>query len=229
MSLSAAQSVSPGFHISGHETKEVLRIGIPSSVTNIMQSIGVILLNNFLLPYGNETIAAMGIVSKITMIVIMIMVSFSFGGQPLYGYLYGANNKGRFREVMRFAYMLVCGLGLAISCVLFAAAPVLVRLFIQEPSFVALASSMLRTILFGMPFIGFTMVTTCIFQSTGKASGALALSAGRQGYIYAAVLFVLSSLFGYNGVVASQPAADALTAVLAFVLMKKILSGFLES
>lgn len=223
-------SIDPrGFRITGHETKEVLRIGIPSSVTNIMQSIGVILLNNFLLPYGNETIAAMGIVSKITMIVIMIMVSFSFGGQPLYGYLYGANNKGRFREVMRFAYMLVCGLGLAISCVLFAAAPVLVRLFIQEPSFVALASSMLRIILFGMPFIGFTMVTTCIFQSTGKASGALALSAGRQGYIYAAVLFVLSSLFGYNGVVASQPAADALTAVLAFVLMKKILSGFLES
>ena len=84
-----------------HESKEVLRIGIPSSVTNIMQSIGVILLNNFLLPYGNERIAAMGIVSKITMIVIMIMVSFSFGGQPLYGYLYGADNRKRFREVFR--------------------------------------------------------------------------------------------------------------------------------
>ena len=221
-------SIDPrGFRISHTETKEVLRIGIPSSITNIMQSIGVILLNNFLLPYGNETIAAMGIVSKITMIVIMIMVSFSFGGQPLYGYLYGAENRNRFREVMHFAYRLVCGLGIAISCVLFISAPFLVGLFINDASFVELGASMLRTILPGMPFIGFTMVTTCIFQSTGKANGALALSAGRQGYIYAAVLFVLSALFGYRGVISAQPAADALSSLLAFFLLRKLLKGWI--
>ena len=221
-------SIDPrGFRISHTETKEVLRIGIPSSITNIMQSIGVILLNNFLLPYGNETIAAMGIVSKITMIVIMIMVSFSFGGQPLYGYLYGAGNRNRFREVMHFAYRLVCGLGIAISCVLFISAPFLVGLFINDASFVELGASMLRTILPGMPFIGFTMVTTCIFQSTGKANGALALSAGRQGYIYAAVLFVLSALFGYRGVISAQPAADALSSLLAFFLLRKLLKGWI--
>ena len=193
-----------------------------------MQSLGVILLNNFLLPYGNDKIAAFGIVSKITMIVVMIMVAFSFGGQPLYGYLYGASNKDRFRKVMKFAYMLVCGLGLVLSCVLFLLAPVFVRFFIQDASFVELASSMLRTILFGMPFIGFTMVTTCIFQSTGKASGALALSAGRQGYIYACALFVLSALFGYSGVIAAQPAADILCSVLAFVLLKVMLKDFIQ-
>ena len=222
-------SIDPrGFTISSAETREVLRIGLPSSITNIMQSLGVILLNNFLLPYGNDKIASFGIVSKITMIVVMIMVAFSFGGQPLYGYLYGADNKDRFRKVMKFAYMLVCGLGLVLSCALFLLAPVLVRFFIHEASFVELASSMLRTILFGMPFIGFTMVTTCIFQSTGKASGALALSAGRQGYIYACALFVLSALFGYSGVIAAQPAADILCSVLAFVLLKMLLKDFIQ-
>ncbi|MBE6123491.1 MAG: MATE family efflux transporter [Erysipelotrichaceae bacterium] len=228
MRHSKCLSIDPrGFRISHTETKEVLHIGIPSSITNIMQSIGVILLNNFLLPYGNETIAAMGIVSKITMIVIMIMVSFSFGGQPLYGYLYGAGNRNRFREVMHFAYRLVCGLGIAISCVLFISAPFLVGLFINDASFVELGASMLRTILPGMPFIGFTMVTTCIFQSTGKANGALALSAGRQGYIYAAVLFVLSALFGYRGVISAQPAADALSSLLAFFLLRKLLKDWI--
>ena len=222
-------SIDPrGFTISSAETREVLRIGLPSSITNIMQSLGVILLNNFLLPYGNDKIAAFGIVSKITMIVVMIMVAFSFGGQPLYGYLYGADNKDRFRKVMKFAYMLVCGLGLVLSCVLFLLAHVFVRFFIQEASFVELASSMLRTILFGMPFICFTMVTTCIFQSTGKASGALALSAGRQGYIYACALFVLSALFGYSGVIAAQPAADVLCSILAFVLLKVMLKDFIQ-
>jgi Na+-driven multidrug efflux pump len=129
---------------------------------------------------------------------------------------------------MRFAYMLVCGLGLAISCVLFAAAPVLVRVFIQEASFVRLASSMLRTILFGMPLIGFSMVTTCIFQSTGKAAGALLLSAGRQGYIYAVVIFLASLISGYNGVICAQAVSDILAALLAFRLFRKFLGRSLK-
>ena len=212
-----------GFRISGSELKQIFGIGISSSITNIMQSIGVMLLNRFLLPYGNDKIAAMGIVSKVVMIVIMIMVAFSFGGQPLYGYLYGSGNKKRMNETIRFAYMLVCGTGLALAAVLFAAAPAMISFFMKDAGVIATGTPMLRAILMGMPFIGFTMVTTCIFQSTGKATGALLLSAGRQGYIYAAVIFAASALFGYTGVIHAQAVSDILTAVLAFVLFRLFL------
>lgn len=223
---SKALSINPkGFHISGFELKQILSIGIPSSITNIMQSIGVMLLNRFLLPYGNGKIAAMGIVSKVVMIVVMIMVAFSFGGQPLYGYLYGAENKKRMKETIRFAYMLVCGTGLALSLILSVTAPYIISLFMNDPAVIADGTPMVRAILAGMPFIGYTMVTTCIFQSTGKASGAFLLSAGRQGYIYAAVILIASSLFGYYGVISAQAVSDVLTAGLAFILYKKLLGN----
>ncbi|MBQ3460387.1 MAG: MATE family efflux transporter [Solobacterium sp.] len=225
MSKSRKLSVSPrGFHISTDELRQVFGIGIPSSITNIMQSVAIMLLNNFLVPYGTDKIAAYGIVSKVLMIVIMIMVAFSFGGQPLYGYLYGAGNKKRLKETLRFARMLVCGLGVVLSAVLFVLAPVLIRFFLNDPAVIETGTPMLRTILAGMPFIGYTMVTTCLFQSAGKAGGALALSAGRQGYIYAVMLFALSAMFGYIGVIAAQPAADILTAVLAYAIFQKIMA-----
>ena len=225
MNKSKKLSVSPrGFHISADELKQVFGIGIPSSITNIMQSVAVMLLNNFLVPYGTDKVAAYGIVSKVLMIVIMIMVAFSFGGQPLYGYLYGAGNKKRLKETLRFAKMLVCGLGTALSVVLFFLAPVLIAFFLNDPTVIETGTPMLRTILVGMPFIGYTMVTTCLFQSAGKAAGALALSAGRQGYIYAVMLFALSAMFGYKGVIAAQPAADILTAVLAYAIFQKIMA-----
>lgn len=213
-----------GFVLRMDHVKEVLRIGIPGCVTNLMQSIGVTLLNRSLLPYGNEAIAAMGIVSKVTMIVTMIMVGFSFGGQPLYGYLYGAKNHVRMKKTIRFAYTLVCGIALVMSLVIYVFAPQFIHIFMNDPSIVETGAQMLRAMLVGEVFIGFVMVTTCLFQSCGKASGALALSAGRQGYVFFVTLTILGAIAGFTGVIYAQPAADFLTAVLAFVLYKLLLA-----
>lgn len=212
-----------GFHISAKEVKNILSIGIPSSITNIMQSIGVMLLNNFLLPYGNDKIAAYGIVSKITMIVVMIMVGFSFGGQPLYGYLYGAKLKQRMKDCMKYAYKLVVGISLIISVILAIIAPFMISIFMNDLSMIESGTPILRAVLIGMPFIGFIMVTTCIFQSCGKPLQALLLSAGRQGIFYAVIIFVLSYALGYTGVIHAQPVSDAFTAIIAFILLKKTL------
>ncbi len=217
-------SVDPrGFFIRSAEVGAILAIGFPSSITNIMQSIGTTLLNRFLLPYGNTKIAAMGIVSKVIMIASMLMIALSFGGQPLYGYLYGAGRKKRLKETLRFAYMLVCGTGLTAGIILAAAAPYVLRLFMDNQEIVTTGTLMLRIMLLGMPFVGVCLVTICIFQSTGKASGALALSAGRQGYVFAAAIVILSHIAGYCGVLAAQPAADLMTAGLAVVLLRKLL------
>lgn len=59
-------SVNPkGFYISEGELVQIFAIGIPASITNLMQSIGIALMNRMLLPYGNEKVAAMGIVMKV--------------------------------------------------------------------------------------------------------------------------------------------------------------------
>ena len=84
--------------MTGAEVLAVLAIGIPASVTNFMQSIGVTLTNRFLQPYGTDKVAAMGIALKIIMISVLVMVGFAFGGQPLVGYNYGAKNKKRLSE-----------------------------------------------------------------------------------------------------------------------------------
>ena len=67
----------------------------------------------------------------------------------------------------------------------------------------------------GMVFTAIVLVTTVIFQAAGKAWGAFLLSASRQGIIFAVVIFTVSRLFGYTGVLISQPVSDILTALLA--------------
>ena len=55
----------------------------------------MVMTNNFLLTYGTDKVAAMGIALKVNMITALVLVGFAFGGQPLVGYNYGAKNEKR--------------------------------------------------------------------------------------------------------------------------------------
>ena len=81
-----------------------------------------------------------------------------------------------------------------------------------------LGVAMLRRLLLGTAFYAFTLVTTCVFQATGKAVGAFVLSISGQGVIYGLVIWALSSIWGYDGVIVTQPVADVFTCLLAVVL-----------
>ncbi len=79
---------------------------------------------------------------------------------------------------------------------------------------------MLRMQQMGMVFTAVVLVTTCTFQSAGKAVGAFLLSVSRQGVLFAAVLFIASKAFAYQGVLMAQAVSDLLTAVMAVILFE---------
>lgn len=206
------------FSVTVSKLKEVLVIGIPASVTNLMQSLGIAMVNRALLPYGNEKIAAMGIVMKINMIAVLVMVGFAFGGQPLIGYNYGAKNWKRLKKILQFSYFFECGIAVVVGSALALAAPWAMGRFVQEHALIQTGVQMLRIQQTGMACVAIVLVSTVVFQSTGKALSALLISLARQGVFLCVALAVFSAGFGYVGILASQPAADAMTAVLALLL-----------
>ena len=105
------------------------------------------------------------------------------------------------------------------AVVLGAAAPLLVGLFLKEADVIAVAQQILRVQLIGMPFVGIVLASTCIFQAIGNGAGAMILSAGRQGVIFAIVIFCASKLAGFSVVIASQPVSDFLTALVAVMIL----------
>lgn len=212
-------SINPaGFHIRIVEVGQILAIGIPASVTNLMQSMGIALTNRYLLPYGNDKVAAMGIVMKVNLIAVLVLIGFAFGAQPLIGYNYGAKNHARLKEILRFCYGFECCTAAVLAGVLSLAAPALIGIFMRDASIIAVGVPMLRMQQMGMVFTAVVLVTTCTFQSAGKAVGAFLLSVSRQGVLFAAVLLIASKVFHYNGVLMAQAVSDLLTAILAVVL-----------
>lgn len=211
--------------IPGTMIRDILVIGIPASITNRMQSIMIMITNHYLIAYGTDKVAAMGIALKANMISAFILVGFAFGGQPLVGYNYGARNKKRLKEILRFAYLFEAGLALVFTISISVFAPAIIKIFMNQSDIITNGAMMLRFQQLGMVFMAVTLVSTCVCQSVGSAAGAFALSISRQGVLYAISLMVLNAIFGYTGIIATQACADVLTAVIALAIIRKVLGG----
>lgn len=204
--------------ISGKLQREIYAIGIPASVTNIMVTFATALTNRYLIAYGANSVAAMGIAMKVNTVIVMVMVGFAFGAQPLIGYTYGARDERRFRETLRFDLSVVAGLALVLTVLMMVFAPQIIRLFMRDPEIVREGTGMLRWLASSTTIAGIIMVLTTTFQSMGKATPAFWLSFSRQGLSFLIAIVVLSHFFGYTGVLAAQTCADVLTLVLAAFL-----------
>lgn len=215
-------SVRPGdCSVQGTELREILVIGVPASITNLMQSFAMALTNRFLLPYGTENVAALGIALKVNMIVMLIMVGFAFGAQPLLGYNYGANNRERLRDILKFDVLVQLVFSVVMTVVFLISAPQIIRMFMSDGGVIQAGSRILRCMVISMPLMGIILVCTTLFQAAGKAMPAFLLSISRQGVALLICMVVLSAVFGFYGVILAQAAADVVSVILALVLLKR--------
>lgn len=200
---------------------QILGIGIPAAFANVMQSISVVFVNQFLLPYGNDKIATMGIVLKVSMIAILLLTGFAFGGQPLFGYYYGSQNKQRLNQLLHFCVKFISAIALAITVGIIIFASLLLRCFMNNEVIVTEGTLMLRLQVITMVFVGVVLLITIIAQSMGKVVSSFILTISRQGIVFLIVLFIANHIARYKGIIASQAISDAVTAIIAMIIYNK--------
>ena len=210
-----------GFHISGKELGDIFAIGIPASVTNFMQSFGIALMNRFLLTYGNEKVAAMGIVMKINMIAMLILVGFAFGSQPLIGYNYGAGESKRVKEIFRSALFLIV-IVMVIGTILCMAVPqALIGLFTGNPETIRLGREALRLISIGFIVSSVSVTVSGALEGLGKGKESLVISLLRYIVVILPLAFILSRLFQAAGVWHAFWITEFVSAVISWIICKK--------
>lgn len=202
----------------------VLAIGIPASLNCIMMSVSTIILNICLVAYGDHVVAAMGVASKVIMMVVLVQLGLGQGIQPLLGYNYGARNWGRFKAVMRFSCLMGLGMGVVLTLLCGAFSEDLVGWFIDSDVIRRYGTSFVRTLLLSGPIIGLLFIYINALQAVGAAGYSFLLSISRQWIIFIPCLLLFNRLFHLDGAVAAQPVADVLSLLLAiwlFLLTEK--------
>lgn len=195
--------------------KNIATIGIPASLANMLMSLSNIILNNYATSYGDNIVAVLGVVSKITMISTMLMIGIGAGIQPLLGYNYGAKNITRMNGIIKFSSVITTVMGLIFTIIFYFEAETLIKVFLDDPQIVEIGTRFLRVMIIPMPIVGIQFILINTYQAMGMAVPSLVLSLARQGLIYIPALFIGNYFFGQDGLVFAQPLADGLTTILS--------------
>lgn len=201
---------------------EIFSIGIPASLNSLLMSSSNIVLNNFAVSYGDNVVAAFGVIGRINMLPIFLLIGLAQGAQPLLGYNYASGNIKRMKEAMKFTGMISSGIGSLFAIIFFFTGRSLVRIFIDDANVILLGEQFIRVIILSLPILGILMLITVTFQAIGAARPSLILSVARQGFVFLPVLLIGNYFFGMDGLIFAQPIADIGAVALAIFLFKKI-------
>lgn len=219
-------SVAPKyFKVGDRVLTGVFKIGVPASMNNVLMSASNIVLNIYLVSYGDEVVAAMGVAMKANMLIILTALGLGMGVQPLVGYSYGAGNMKRMKKVMKFGMLCNVVMGSVVTLLYFIFAKQVIGIFIDNTAVISYGVPMLRALMLSAPFIGIMFVFNFSFQAMGKALPSVILSLGRQGLFFFPILILGNIVLGLDGIIYAQPLADLASIVIALIMFLIINKG----
>lgn len=196
--------------------------GLPTAIFSALMSVSTIVLNQLLVEYGNDPVAAIGIVFKANMFITFLQMGIANGIQPLLGYNYGSGNMERFRGIESYTKKCCVIAGIAATILFFVFREPIIRLFISDKDVIGYGVKMLVAYMLSGPVIGILFVNMNCMQSVGHAFPATVLSVLRQGILLIPLLYLLKAIFGLNGVILGQSITDYAAVILSLFLWRGI-------
>lgn len=196
--------------------REIMKIGIPTLVFQLLTSLAIALVNVKAKGYGDSVVAGMGVVTRIISMGSLMVFGFIKGFQPIAGYSYGAKKYNRLNEAIRTStiwstvFCVIFGLLL----VIFPSA-IIAQFTTGDVEFIHIGQNALRANGLSFMLFGFYTVYSSLFLALGKAGQGFFLGVCRQGICFVPVILILPMVWDVNGIMYAQPIADVLSAVIA--------------
>lgn len=202
-------------------------LGMSSCITQLASTLLQIVMNNTLVLYGDQSavggdiaLSAMGIVMKLSMILVSVCIGIGIGAQPILGFNRGASQPERIKKTYRLSAVIATVVSIVgcAACMLFP--EIILKLFgSADANFTDFAVKCMRIYLGAVFCAGFQVVSTNYFQATGQPVKASILSLMRQVILLVPLIVILPVFMGLDGVLYAGPIADLGSGVVVAVFV----------
>jgi putative MATE family efflux protein len=218
---SRVKPVFRSFRVEPRLLKEILRVGLPSTITFLSSSIGLMVFMKLVAGYGSLAIAAFGIGGRIENIAILPALGMSGAVLTIAGQNYGAGNIERTRTTIKHAMFLISVFMISVASLALMFAGPINTIFTRDARVIALGTSFL---FYRAPFWAFMGVRIMIgagFNGAGKPRvGLLTLLFGLF-IMGMPATFMFKSLMGLNAVWVGLSVANLTGAAAAYIVYRR--------
>ena len=216
-----------GFRWNGRIVRDIYTVGLPSILMQSIGSVTAMGFNRILMGLSEGAVWVMGTYSKLENFLFMPLFGLTHGVLPLTGYNFGAKNRERMLQTMR--YGLIIGISMmAVGMLIFWIFPrQLLGIFAPTPELMEMGVPALRTISLSFCLGAVGIILSTVFQAVGKGVYSLYISLLRQIVIVLPCAWALSFL-GLEYVWFAFPVSNVVSMVLSIVMAKHLFRNYID-
>ena len=210
-----------GFRIDFKIFKDIFVIGFPSFVMNALGACMTYFTNIFLVAYSTTAVAFFGAYFKLQQVVIMTLNGLVQGCIPVMSYNFGAKNEERLNLAFRYGNIIgIILTGVSIAVLWLFPSQVL-TIFNASSAMLSFGVPALRIMCISYVFASIATIVASLMQSTKRVGFSLLINVLRQLGLLLPFMWILSGIFGMDGIWYAFIAAEVITAAISWILYRK--------
>ena len=213
------------FKFSFKTIKRIISLGFPDCTSELSVGLVTILFNQTLLRLiGQDALISYSVICYVNTLILMTMIGITQGAQPLISYYFGAGEINKVNHLFKIALKTV----LITSVLVFASSMIfagnITGLFINPQETQLFTSTVFVFKLYSISFlfVGFNLIISGFFVSIEQPLSSAIISLGRSLVLVTISLFILTKLFGGNGIWITTAVSEFITLIIALSLLFKL-------
>jgi len=159
--------------------KDIIRVGLPASMSMIIMAFGQLVFNRILVRFSTDAVAAYQVGGRLDMVIFLPIMAIASALTTLVGMFFGAKEIEKIKFIAKYGIirsMMVTGV---LSIILYIFAPLFVKNFTLDVDIQSIAVTYLRFICLIYPLIAIGMTVGRILQGLGKGLPMLVITSIR--------------------------------------------------
>lgn len=209
-------------YFGGNLLKRLYAVGIPASLNMALPSLLISALNGILAAFSESYVLVLGAYYKLQTFIYLSANGIIQGIRPIISFNYGAGEKKRVRQTFKVSLCLAAGV-MAVGWILSLLIPgQMIGLFTENISTINIGIKALHIISFGFVVSAVSVTCSGALEALEQGMASLMISLSRYVVIIIPAAWILSRIWGAEGVFYAFPVAEALTAVISAFIMKHV-------
>jgi len=200
--------------------KRIVKMGLPSSVGQSMTSLGFMIMNIFIVGYGQATLTSFAIGNRISGLILMPAMGVGSALASIVGQNIGADNLKRAKEAVKTSTLVTTAVLVIGGAIILITAENIVRIFSDDPLVIEQGTYYLRLITASLPLMGIYQILVGTFQGSGHTVYAMIMMLGRLWFFRLPLIILLGKFanLGSNTVWYSMITSNFLICILGSVI-----------